>query len=466
MNRITLLLLATCWGSLFVGCRSARDNQIDLMERELRAQEDYIYELEDYVLDYSEKLRQCRCTQPVAVGHSHSAPQLAPALASSSSSKNDSQSSSRETLRPARENSVLEDSEPLPIHSSTEELESIEDLEIPELDLKIGDPISERESPSSLISVSAEEEHPAGREEPLYDPHAIPDPADFNPLRSQSKRDAVVQATDAAPPEETAAEDGSTTDQPRIRELRAAERLVITHVFRGASISAESDTPASLLAVVEARDARNEPADFAGKVSLMVMTGAPDQQQRVKRWDFTPEETSLAWQTSHLGDGLHLELPLEAADLPAADCELWVRLETFQGEKLLTKVPFETTQLVGIDEASTENLVESTIGLEATTLEPTTLANGEQPQANPLRRDQAELPEEVAVAQLTQTTAASSREPTEEPRWRAATHFSSGPNSGFATTATNKHWGNSTLNEPAPRQESTTTTRQRWTTRR
>ncbi len=37
-----------------VGCRTTRDNQFDILERELRSQEFYIYELEDYVVEYSE----------------------------------------------------------------------------------------------------------------------------------------------------------------------------------------------------------------------------------------------------------------------------------------------------------------------------------------------------------------------------------------------------------------------------
>src|SRR5436190_12776917 len=55
------LCLATCIG----GCRAVDSAQVDVLERELRQQEDYIYELEDYLMEYSEKLRQCRsCSGP------------------------------------------------------------------------------------------------------------------------------------------------------------------------------------------------------------------------------------------------------------------------------------------------------------------------------------------------------------------------------------------------------------------
>ncbi|MEM9660587.1 MAG: hypothetical protein AAF961_19655, partial [Planctomycetota bacterium] len=43
------------------GCRGVDNVQVDVLERDLRQQEDYIYELEDYLVEYSEKLRACRC---------------------------------------------------------------------------------------------------------------------------------------------------------------------------------------------------------------------------------------------------------------------------------------------------------------------------------------------------------------------------------------------------------------------
>ena len=59
--------MALAISCLLSGCRTARDNQIELLERELRTQEDYIYELEDYVVQYSERLRSMRCAQAVHI---------------------------------------------------------------------------------------------------------------------------------------------------------------------------------------------------------------------------------------------------------------------------------------------------------------------------------------------------------------------------------------------------------------
>src|SRR5215213_3055152 len=63
----------TCWAcclalAMLAGCRNLDNAQVDVLERELRQQEDYIYELEDYLVEYSEKLRQARVApcQPVS----------------------------------------------------------------------------------------------------------------------------------------------------------------------------------------------------------------------------------------------------------------------------------------------------------------------------------------------------------------------------------------------------------------
>ena len=59
--RCLLLLIALTTLLGLPGCRSVDNAQLDLLERELRQQESYIYELEDNLVEYSEKLRKCRC---------------------------------------------------------------------------------------------------------------------------------------------------------------------------------------------------------------------------------------------------------------------------------------------------------------------------------------------------------------------------------------------------------------------
>lgn len=430
-----IMALALCAGILTnTGCRTSRDNQIDILESELRRQEDYIYELENYIVEYSEKLRQYRCAQmeTVIIDNNSTEPELAMPPRSRT---NTSGPTSKELLK------SLDKPEPAvttPEPPMEKLNESPENLEIPELE--IGEPIGATEEfydnatplaeadiegtllangafipDPSAYQVSAEEE--ATDEEELY----VEEPELTVPPLEESTE--VVEQDVVGDSVEPFEEDITPTPG------REPERLVISHVFRNSS---ESEETSSLLSVVEARDASNEPADFNGKVSLMVMRVNGDKPQRVKRWDFTPEETNAAWQSSNLGDGLHLELPLEGVELPAGSLELWVRLETTDGRKLLSQHSFDQDTLVSIDQAE-EHLAEVDDEVDGAS---------HITSANPLRGSKPV----IKTSPLSQADA----EPKSEPQWRAATHYSTnGTSSGFATTATAQKWASRPIGSKA-----------------
>ncbi|TWU25613.1 hypothetical protein [Bythopirellula polymerisocia] len=445
-----LSLLAT------IGCRTTRDNQIDILERELRAQEDYIYELEDYVVEYSDKLRQCRCSQPHVASASKPSPVSKQPTRSSTKKSTVEKKPSLRTLQEPREESILDSAEP-----ATESETPIEELEVPALELEIGEPISSE--------VELEATHLANSESVEYEQRAetvrIPDPAAYQTAtydESETGLDELGESVEFPFEEETVEEVEEIVESkteienvPSKPSSRKAERLVIAHVFRDSTGAPE---PSSLLSVVEARDSRNEPADFDGKVSLMVMQGDPESPERIKRWDFTEEETAAAWQTSHFGDGLHLELPLEVAQLPAGPCELWVRLEASDGRKLLAQVPLESATLARMEDADVAQLAHDS---EESLEEEVELAS-----INPLRSDR-----KVKSSSTVQSTSLASADSASkaEPQWRAATHFSAGVNSGFATTTDDQQWKTSAIrnrNSPNSRPSSTTAGKQQWTARK
>ncbi|MCH8840021.1 MAG: hypothetical protein IH831_04965 [Planctomycetes bacterium] len=306
-----------------VGCRTARDNQFDILERELRTQEDYIYELEDYVVEYSEKLRQCRRTRPTSVTTNRS--ESKSIVKTSKPADEDDWRS--EPLRfdeeplykpgddsPKRRELGL--SRPRTTEPPAIELEEtiLEELEVPELE--ISEPLGWVEGASTI-------------ERAVYN------------------QDEVLVATDDEVlliPEPVAEPELESTVQDE--QVVTAERVVVAQLFRS---EAGKTPPKTLLAVVEARNADDESVKFSGEVSLMVMTGDSEQPQRLKRWDFKPEDAASAWQSSHLGDGFHLELPLGETKLPDVPLELWVRIVSQEGRKLLAQVPFEQKQLAALE---------------------------------------------------------------------------------------------------------------------
>lgn len=448
--------------SLFMtaGCRSTRDNQIDILERELRTQEDYIYELEDYVVEYSDKLRQCRCSQPHVVAATKPSPAPKETTRSSTKRSTTDKNPPMRTLQEPREESILDSVEPPET--------PIDELEVPELELEIGEPVgSDEELEATHLANATGEEYQTSDESVL-----IPDPATYQTTtydeleefadEAEASTDPSLESveipSEEAGPFESHDESETLVDEDLSKPSgRKAERLVIAHVFRD---STGSPDPSSLLSVIEARDSRNEPADFDGKVSLMVMQGDPESPIRIKRWDFTEEETTAAWQTSNFGDGLHLELPLEAAQLPTGPFELWVRLETADGRKLLAQFPMEAGTLARMEDAQAEHLAD---GTQKSAVEEVEIAT-----INPLRSSKPPRAGGITNVHATPLVSADSGSKA-EPQWRAATHFSSGANSGFATTATGQAWKTVTTANQSSRDSqpaSTTASKQRWTSRK
>jgi hypothetical protein len=143
--------------------------------------------------------------------------------------------------------------------------------------------------------------------------------------------------------------------------------------------------------------------------------------RRVERWDFTSEETASAWQSSQLGDGLHLELPLAKSEFADGDLELWARVVTADGRKLLTQIPFEPTQLASMADFNAE---ESLAADESVT------PNQAAPIAEPIPLEKP-ADNQVAMAPITKTAAEEAK-----PTWRASSvRLNENRVEGFATTA-------------------------------
>lgn len=428
-RKLSLYALALCHGLLLSGsgCRSTADNQIDLLERELRVQEDYIYELEGYVVDYSEKLRDCRgCSPSQTAAYSEEVYRPEPKPTRTKSKKPARQRSSSENGSSQKEKSIvepIEDDLPAPGDQQTPEI-SPEDMEVPDIDLQLEDTTTNVDDDLPLQQVAALE---LGYESAGGEMLTIPDPVDYvedDGLSAASRTGEITETADvdAFDAEQEIADELFAEDQPAevaSRSDRAPQRLEIKHLFRGAG---EKSDPKNLLTVVEALDENNEPVDLDGEVALMIMT--PDESgnlKRLKRWNFTSEETVAAWQSSDLGDGLHLELPLEKVNLPKTPIELWARLVTADGRKLLTQLPFEAMILSALDEGSSAP--------EDTALASTDAAA--QSSDNPLRvATTRPIPADENLKLTKQEQAASQQ------GWRRSMQRTDRTSEGFATTST------------------------------
>lgn len=368
-------LAACCIVVCVGGCRAVDNAQADVMERELRRQEDYIYELEDYLREYSDKLRECRTCQPIMAVEAPASTQVRtsePTLA------NDTPEPSPPRNRGSRSSQPLENHDAtrstpdaLPAGSATEPAPpsapatapaaapvNPEDLDAPPLEIGPTGKL-DRQDPTPIAT------SPQGDEAPLF----IPDPANYqvDVERTSASAQGTTDANESSNALSTVAiEEPNTTVAETAPELAAAnpmlppeanparltaEKLQIRQILDKPGDDGDS-SPRSLLVVIEALNGTDEPVDAPGEASLMVTTGeTKDSLKLINRWDFTAEETKAAWQSSQLGDGLHLELPLGDKPLPDGKLELWARLVNAEGKKLLTRVSFVGSDLAPLEMA-------------------------------------------------------------------------------------------------------------------
>lgn len=425
--------------AVVAGCRNLDNAQVDVLERELRQQEDYIYELEDYLVEYSEKLRHARMVQCQAV----STTSTTSTTSKSGTSKTpkgqlreptlDDDPVERPTLplngrnkpvppsmdpAPASEAPAADASAAEPQQETAPEPLNPEEMEAP--DLEIGSELGTAQRKNATAVAAAPTLPPeSGAQAPLL----IPDPVDYQADAEPSAVEPAASADAEAQTAETA------LNEPRLAapELNAprlsAERLQVRRIF--SEPAEDGKSPGSLLVVVEALNATDEPVDAIGAASLMIMSrNAAGALRRLERWDFTAEETAAAWQSSQLGDGLHLELPLATGELPQGELELWARVADENGAKLLTPADdpyrFDSAQLISMADLPPDAVLTSTDAGEA-------------------------LPDTAKAAELTTVTENTAATKAPKPQWRSsAVRIDEDRVEGFATTATQKRGGWST----------------------
>lgn len=417
--------------SASLGCRHIDNAQVDVLESELRKQEDYIYELEEYLMEYSEKLRQARAMQCDSVvttpSGSSSSSTKEPTLDVDTVKRPTLPMNGREKLAPAAKSSLP--APPATTEAPPARVEAAPAAEDPTPAIEEINP-DEMEAPALEIGPGVQAQPWKKTFESAEAPLLIPDPIDYQADTEESAgRELVAEATSPTPelnaPSEAApelADSAPLLAAPRVEgERLSADHLQIRRVF---AERPEADPAAitSLLIVVEALNATDEPVGAEGEASLMIMAREDGgAMRRVERWDFTPEETASAWQSSQLGDGLHLELPLAKSEFAEGDLELWARIVTADGRKLLTQIPFEPTQLASMADFNAEAAL-ATNESEATT--PTAAALEPVPLEEPADN-------QVAVAPITKTAAEEVK-----PAWRASSvQLNENRVEGFATTA-------------------------------
>ncbi len=295
-------------GIALVVCAGCRNNnsQREVFVRELRQQEDEIYQLEDYLAEYQQIIKQNRAETA----------QLRNELAAlRSESKTTTGRSSRDNQQPF--GGSLRDRSPTRAPTSNGSNDAMPDIDLgdpvmPDIDL--GEPVSpeERGVPGEL---------PDG----LQGVRRLP-----TRMRLAS---AEIDESEFVPPP---------------LPVEPADSVAI--YAEQAPTESQGDVAIGLLAIVEPLRRDGGAGAFRGQLSLMVRDPLDDEGPELARWDLTVEQVEAGWR-----DGSRRVLDFALAMPPETPVgrplELWVRLVPEGRDKLLSHTTIELSpqvNLVGI----------------------------------------------------------------------------------------------------------------------
>jgi hypothetical protein len=292
-----------------VGCRS--NGQTDLVEREMRQQEDQIYALQDYLNNYQQLLCQSR-------------------------TENESLKQQLAEGRPI-------ESAPAPTRDvGKSRLKSSPQTPFPPTRKDSGPQLGEPESSPSVPKVEmGEPEVPPLRDTSAADREERRDESDSSKPPANHIEKSVQPADYEMPVNDTAGQtplavDTTTQADEAPSEIAAAIPPPQQVVLQGQVATEDGDPCPHILVDVKPQLTSGQPVDYRGALSLMVMDpNSARPTANLARWDFAADDLDQAiLQTA---DGPLLEFPLQLPSGVPADrpLELWVRLLPENGGKVL-----------------------------------------------------------------------------------------------------------------------------------
>lgn len=305
------------------GCRTNLSR--DLLEQELRMQEDKIYELQGLVEEYQQQLDSCQ-RENQSLLKEHAAP----------ASSRDSRSSSRSRRHPS---------------GGSDEL-ALPQVEMPAGGQRGGSAPAYDGPP--VIS-PPDPEVPEGEHRDEFEskkpsnaklPSSITVPGEDNSELPQFE----LPAGSDVPDEDKMTGEKTTGDEPpgdeTVTQISLNRKLTGGHNVDG------QPGDDGLMVVIEPLDASGELVEVPGEVSVVVLDPAQEgEAARVARWDFTTEEAAEHIKRTPMGDGLHFDLRWPHGPPANRTLNLYVRFKTLEGKKLQLEKEIEV-RLPGQAESS------------------------------------------------------------------------------------------------------------------
>ncbi|MBX3413025.1 MAG: hypothetical protein KF708_10085 [Pirellulales bacterium] len=292
-------VVATCF--LAAGCQSGAELRTQLLERELRMQEDCIFDLENQ-LDATERRLEATRRENEALRREKGSPS-----GRTGGSRDEGYYEPPVTSPPTVSAPAVESNIPFVPLPSTGPLEEAPPYQGP----PTLDPIDPSAPPSSSLPPMS-----GSGVELLPDGSASMMDGEQTPL----KRLQFLMQSQAVEPEET---DFHITG------------ITLNRMLTGGYDLDDRFGDEGVMVVIEPRNAAGRIVNVPAQVSIVLLDPSqPPPTARVARWDFTADEAANHFRRSRLARGMHFQLPWPDRPPAQQDLELHVRAITTDGHEL------------------------------------------------------------------------------------------------------------------------------------
>lgn len=157
---------------------------------------------------------------------------------------------------------------------------------------------------------------------------------------SDSPEPQMIDPSDEAPPFKRASHERPVLSG----DSRTITRLAVNRQLTGGWNSDQKHGDEGIFVAFEPRDSQSKLVEAAGDVSIVVLDpGKSGAEARVARWDFTTDEAEQHFRKGAIGRGLQFELPWPSNPPTSRDLRLFVRLTTMDGRKVETSSKIRVT---------------------------------------------------------------------------------------------------------------------------
>jgi len=312
------VLLAGCLA--LAGCRT--DPNIVLLERELRLQEDRIYQLEDCVDEYEQMLESCR--RELAT--------LRRQL------KSQQYSVDTEPLPPGGARMPRAVTEPAR-RAGTRGAEDTIIVKPPKVEP--GQPANELPEKFRTPSKPGTQQLPdkPEPEPPAYRPEPLPNGAEAGYRRAEvASRVGQIPGPMLPGLHEPEVLSGGADDSAHAaaaKDSRNVASITLNPLLTGGYNKRRRSGSEGVMVVIQPRDAEGRLVEAPGEVSIAVIDPALEGPAgRIARWDFSADEIARSFRNTIVGRAIELEMPWPANPPQNDQLHLFVRYITSDGRKL------------------------------------------------------------------------------------------------------------------------------------